>query len=349
MIKTEAIRNVKKESFTVTWNVGRRCNFDCTYCEPHFHNDYSKYKEFDEFKRAYDFVEQWLNLYNVNDTTISFTGGEPTIHKGFWELLEYIPDNIYVGVTTNGAWGPTNTKRLIDNADSVTVSYHAEVDPRLKAQVIENIFAVSKSRLRLQVNLMMHMDYWDECVDLYNKFKAEGIDVHARPIGDGNVVRKGWFIDSEGNNRKTNHEYTPEQQEWIWSTKGLAFKASTTSEGSQLGRSCCGGRCLEGKVEGTWQPITMINTEFKGWYCSVDKYFLHIDQETNLVYHHQTCQALHNGQKGPVGSLDDPETMLSNLRKHLENPTPIVCPNERCGCGMCVPKAKTLEDYEKLN
>ena len=80
----------------------------------------------------------------------------------------------------------------------------------------------------------------------------------------------------------------------------------------------------------------------------VDWFFLHIDQHTGLVYHHQTCQALHNHSRGALGHLVEREQMLSDLRTRLENPSPIICPNQRCGCGMCVPKARDAEVFKIL-
>lgn len=353
MIETTAIRAVNKDAFTITWNTGRRCNFDCSYCEDTFHNNYSRNRDFEDFKKTFDFVQQWTGLYNSKRdeplrATISFTGGEPTVNPAFWKLLEYIrsqPGDYYLGLTTNGAWGHKHTEKVIKHVDSVTISYHAEADQKMKNRVLTNALKIKEAGLRLQVNLMMHMDHWDECVEVYHMFKYYDINVIPRPIGDGNVVRKGWFIDGDGNQRRTSHEYTPEQQEWYWATQGLEKKADTKAEGSQIGRGCCGGRCLEGKVQGNWIPITIVNTAFKDWYCSVDWFFLHIDQETRNVFHHQTCQALHDGKKGPIGNLRNADKMLADLSARLESPKPIVCPNERCGCGMCVPKAKDYNDF----
>jgi hypothetical protein len=115
------------------------------------------------------------------------------------------------------------------------------------------------------------------------------------------------------------------------------------------GRACCGGRCVEGKVDGAWQPIKLINTNFEKWNCMVDWYFLYVDQETNLVYHHQTCQALYDEQRGPIGNLDDSAKLLDDLRNRLEQKDKfIVCPNKRCGCGMCIPKAKNYQDFIEI-
>jgi len=65
------------------------------------------------------------------------------------------------------------------------------------------------------------------------------------------------------------------------------------------------------------------------------------------VYHHQTCQALHGGKRGPLGSLDNIDAIF-DYASNAVNSDPIVCPNDRCGCGMCVPKAKKIEVYNLL-
>jgi hypothetical protein len=117
-------------------------------------------------------------------------------------------------------------------------------------------------------------------------------------------------------------------------------------EGAQLGRVCCGGRCMEGKVDNGWQPVNLIDTNFKDWYCSVNKYFLHIDNETELVYHHQTCQAKFEKGRGSIGSLTDTESIYKYVEQNKNNT--IICPNLRCGCGMCVPKAEDKNEYDSL-
>ena len=232
--------------------------------------------------------------------------------------------------------------------DGVTISYHTEGPSHLKERAIKNILALADSGIWLQVNVMLHVDNWQEGVDLCYMLKEKGIRHNPRPIGDGNIERKGWFIDSDGSQRRTSHTYTPEQKEWFWNYSGISKKSESESEGTDLGRSCCGGRCLQGKVDDVWQPVKLVNTEFKDWYCTVDWFFLHIEQSTKSVYHHQTCKATHSGERGPIGSLDDCESMISNLKDYLENPTPMICPNSRCGCGMCIPKAKDYKEFKVI-
>ena len=182
-----------------------------------------------------------------------------------------------------------------------------------------------------------------------NMLKEKGVRVNPVPIGDGNMVRKGWFIDADGTNRRTSHEYTEEQQDWFYNWMGETRKASVATEGTNIGRTCCGGRCTQGKVDGEWQEVKLVNNWFKDWYCTVNWYFLHIDQHGGNVFHHQTCQATHTG-RGPIGTLSNTQLILDNVSAMLSQPTiaPIVCPNQRCGCGMCVPKAKGFDDFKQL-
>jgi len=358
MIKTSAIRNVNNDAFFVVWDTGRRCNYDCTYCEASRHDNHSKHKSLDELKETFDFVKQWSSMYNAKRknppaTAISFTGGEPTVNPNFWKLVDYIkeqPEEYNLSLTTNGAWHPKFSKKIIDNFGGATVSYHAEAAQSLKDQAIENILLLAETDMWLQVNIMLHVDYWDETVAVYNMLKSKGIKCSPRPIGDGAILRKGWFIDSDGTNRRTSHEYTVEQQAWFWNEMGVKEKPAGAAEGNQLGRACCGGRKLEGKVDEVWQPIKLIETKFENWHCMVDWFFLYVDQETKDVYHHQTCKAFFDKTTGAIGNLSNAQQMLDDLKNRLNQDVipSIVCPNIRCGCGMCTPKAKNIDDFKIL-
>ena len=356
MIKTSAIRSPNKEAMSVTWDTGRRCNYDCTYCESTRHDLVSQYHSLDELKNTYHFIKEWTHEYNRRrkenkGVNIVFTGGEPTINPNFWDLVEYIKKDspsFNLQLTTNGTWGPSYREKVLNYLDCVTISWHAEGQSNLKQRAIDNILHLSNSEIVLQVNLMLHADYWDEAMDVCKLLDDNNVRYNPRPIGDGNITRVGWFIDADGTNRRTSHTYSQEQQEWFFNKMGVSLPGTSKAEGNQLGRGCCGGRCLEAKVDDQWQTVKLVNTEFKDWHCMVDWFFLHIDQHTGLVYHHQTCQALHNQKRGALGHLDDREQLLLDLRSRLSNPSPIICPNQRCGCGMCVPKARDADVFKIL-
>lgn len=357
MIKTIAINLVKSEPMMVTWDLGRRCNLDCTYCAASRHNNYSKPVSLESLIETFNFIKKWTGLYNSkrvysSTTNIDFTGGEPTVNPNFWKLVEYIREtspDFGLGLTSNGTWPEREADKIIDNMKGVTISWHAEADKSIKQRILNNILKLKASGIWLQVNVMLHCDYFDEAVEVCEFLEQNGIKYNPVPIGDGTIERSGWFIDEDGKQRRTSHQYTEEQQQWFFSKMKMSeSKIKAIKEGSDLGRKCCGGRCLTAKTEQGWKEVTLVENKFKNWNCMVDWYFLHIDQETGLVYHHQTCQALHNKKKGAVGHLSEQDILLSDLTARLENPTAIVCPNDRCGCGMCVPKAKEDLDFKEV-
>lgn len=353
---TTAIKLTDPTAFMVTWDLLRRCNLDCTYCESTRHDNYSPYASYEELKTTFDFIDKYVNLYNSKRvfseyTGIDFTGGEPTANANFWPLVDYIKTKgkYNLGLTTNGSWGPEFTKKVLDNFVHVTISWHAEAKPVLKERAIKNLMALHDAGMSVQANIMLHCDYFDEAVEVCNQLRAYGIKrVSPVPIGDGNIVRKGWFIDADGTNRRTSHEYTQEQQDWFYNFMGVCTKSDSAKEGTNVGRACCGSRCLRGKVDNEWQEVKIVKNFFKEWFCTVNWYFMHVDQHEGKVYHHQTCQATHTG-RGPIGELSNTDAILAEVEDMLSKPMkPIVCPNQRCGCGMCVPKAKDFDVFKEL-
>ena len=355
-MQTTAINLINPEPMMVTWDILRRCNLDCTYCESTRHDNTSELPSLEELKTTFDFIKQYVELYNAKRVdkliaNIDFTGGEPTINPAFWPLIEYIKEKggFNLGLTTNGTWGTGFTERIASAFSHVTISWHAEATTHLQIRTVTNILALKNRGVSVQANVMLHADFFKEAQDICIMLKEEGIKVNPVPIGDGNIERKGWFQDADGKQRRTSHEYTPKQQEWFFSFMGQEKPAVEAQEGTSVGRACCGGRCTQGKVEGEWQDVKLVNNWFKDWFCTVNWYFLHIEQSSGNVFHHQTCQATHTG-RGPIGNLKDTASILKNVTQLLGQKTvaPIVCPNLRCGCGMCVPKAKEFTDFKEL-
>lgn len=357
MIKTQAIRLKNPEPMMVTWDIGRRCNYDCTYCPAMRHDTTSNFHKLKELTDTFEFIKKWTDIYNKNRTidlgytNIDFTGGEPTINPDFFDLLEQINQEKHkyrLSLTTNGTWGEDKRIKILDYFSGVTISYHAEAKNSLKNRVIDNILHLNKNDIHLQVNLMLHVDYWDECVDVYNYLRKHNIDVKPCPIGDEDQTKGKWFVDEDRTFRRTSHIYSKKQQEWFFNVMSATNESCSYKSGDELGRSCCGGRCISGLVNNSWQDVNLIDTHFKDWFCTIDWYFLHIEQHTGLVYHHQTCQALHDNKRGSLGHLSQSKKLLDDLSKKMLTPKPIVCPNNICGCGMCVPKAESASVFQEL-
>lgn len=344
IMEFNSINSSPDNPFVITWDLGRRCNFDCSYCPSHRHDNFSKHGTLPELIKTIDFIQKYINTIDPyrkgNTYYISLTGGEPTVNPNFIKLTEYLEEwkknfdssiNVNIDLTTNGAMSEKIANSICKHFDHVTISYHAEAEKSVKDNVLERILQFKNNNIPMKVNVMMHANYFDDCIELCNTLDNNSVKYIARPIGED--------PDSILN---TAHKYTDIQKEWFTNIYGKTMTKTT--------RPCCGGRsftlcntetktCTETKV------IEIRN--FKDWYCSVNWHFLHIEQQTDLVFHHQTCQATFNHSRGSIGTLVNSQEIIDNLKNKLVNKTleTVVCPNKLCGCGLCIPKAKQYEDY----
>ena len=121
------------------------------------------------------------------------------------------------------------------------------------------------------------------------------------------------------------------------------------------GRMCCGGRdfCLTTSDEPEGKLSTFVdNTNFFGYSCLVNWYFLYINQETRDIYHHQTCMVNLDNDVAPIGNLDRSDKIIERLKNYssVEEAMPVItCPKTFCGCGMCVDKMDPSYDIKEHN
>ena len=83
----DTINLLSGKVFQITWDLGRRCNYDCTYCPVTRHDNFSPHASLDELKNSVNFVYSYVDLYmqyrKEDRASISFTGGEPTVNPNF--------------------------------------------------------------------------------------------------------------------------------------------------------------------------------------------------------------------------------------------------------------------------
>ncbi len=352
---------------SVTWDIGRRCNLDCTYCPSYRHDNHSPFADLHKLKLTGDFVFKYLDLYmshRVNkEAKIDFTGGEPTINPEFQKFSRWLREThendyknryrLEICLTSNGILNERMRQNVVENFDYATFSHHIESSPPQKKRFIENIKFFKEKKFRFKVNVMFHArpDYFNECMFLSKTLKQMDVDFVPRLIGE------------KDNKDRYNHQYSPEQLAWIksyWRNPNEAvFKISEKDEkvnkttiekksGCTIGRPCCGSRSM---FVGDAKETTYVSsTNFKNWYCAVNWFFLHIEQQTGEVFHHQTCQARFDHSRGPIGRLDNTEVILTELERRMKaGQLPIIkCSKKTCACGLCAPKARNLSDLHSL-
>lgn len=208
--------------FQVTWDLGRRCNYDCSYCPAHRHDNFSPHASLDELKKNSDFVLKYVGLYmkyrNFKVASINFTGGEPTVNPDFIEFAKYIRNKYETEfsksyrcnftLTSNGAMGKKMAEAVLENFNHVTISYHAEASKQIKEKVKERMVQFSQNGplhdCNVSINVMFHAEFFDECKEVCKFLESHGIKYVPRIIGE------------EPDSKSTDaHSYTEEQLQWF--------------------------------------------------------------------------------------------------------------------------------------
>ena len=134
MTKIFSIVPVSQDSFVITWDLGRRCNYDCSYCPAHRHDNFSPHATLQELKNTAEFLFDYVSVvaeHRINKNfDVSFTGGEPTVNPKFLEFAKYLKSeykrrfsdkfNLRLDLTTNGAMSQKIAAAVIANFDHVT-------------------------------------------------------------------------------------------------------------------------------------------------------------------------------------------------------------------------------------
>lgn len=194
----------------IQWSLGRRCNFDCSYCPggaTGIHNDFEPHKPLEVLLGTVNKLHEWANGRTM---MFCFSGGEPTIHPGFTAMCRHIRALGHkVHVTTNGSHGPKFWKKLCEVVDQVIVSVHFEFAniPLLikNLTVMMEHKKTSERFFHIALNIMTKPEDWDRAMELIQGLRdadedyLEQIEVHLA------ALRKMLGYD------QTLMEYTPEQ------------------------------------------------------------------------------------------------------------------------------------------
>jgi hypothetical protein len=138
--------------------------------------------------------------------------------------------------------------------------------------------------------------------------------------------------------------------------KTKSFRQTTTilqdkqeSYLTDVGRACCGGRqtCTNQNYK---QRHFYVENKFPDWYCSVNHFFLYVKQVNGEIFVNKDCKMNFEGSVGPIGNLKNANELINTLKNQLDNHSlPVIqCKKYKCLCGLCAPKSKDLDTYNKI-
>lgn len=179
-----------RDLFAVSWLLGRFCNYKCSYCWPYARSDKKDHRSTELVISTLDEIKRQARERGFNSFHFSFSGGEPSMHPGYLEILRHhaseTPNTNYqsVHMTSNCSPGLLWFEKYVDatkllNRVSVTASYHKEF--AIKEKFIEKLQFLQKHDVQVTINMVMVPErfeiLWEEA--LY--FHDMGVNVTLKP------------------------------------------------------------------------------------------------------------------------------------------------------------------------
>jgi MoaA/NifB/PqqE/SkfB family radical SAM enzyme len=163
-----------QDSIKIEWNLGKRCNYDCSYCPSSIHDNSSPHTNIKVLKNTVD------KLMEIGKPIrISLTGGEPCVHPKIEYLIEYIKEkDIWLSITTNGTRKPL--WYAFQNVNQYVFSIHMEYDYLETLNTIQTIYGANSTQII--VNLMCHQNMMKEAREVANILDSKNIRYNLRRI-----------------------------------------------------------------------------------------------------------------------------------------------------------------------
>lgn len=167
--------------YQVLWDLGRRCNYDCSYCWTSVHNRTDDHKNIDLLiSTADNIIDNWSKGESIR---WNFGGGEPTLHPDFLEFLKHLnKKNQWTMVTTNGTRDYKYWMEAVKYLNSINFSAHFEglKNEKDEDRFVKNIEVICEHFDNhdddhwLEIKLMAPPEFIDRALNLKKKIENLG-------------------------------------------------------------------------------------------------------------------------------------------------------------------------------
>jgi MoaA/NifB/PqqE/SkfB family radical SAM enzyme len=192
-----------KDLFTVSWLLGRFCNYKCSYCWPYARSDKKDHRPTELCLKTIDEIKRQARERNFNSFHFSLSGGEPTFHPGYIDILNHLnkdADNTNytsVHMTSNMSrslkWFQEEYCPAVSkfHRASITASLHTEhVDTVEKMQdFADKLILCQEHDVQVTINMVMVPEWFDRDFNNALFFHNQGINVTLKPQSDPTASR----------------------------------------------------------------------------------------------------------------------------------------------------------------
>lgn len=107
-------------------DIGKMCNFDCSYCPSHVHDSVSPFMDLKKTNRALQIIES--KIPKNKNKFIIITGGEPTLYKDLDKLIVLLraKNSTQISINSNGTASYKRYEQLLENDIKFDITFHYE-------------------------------------------------------------------------------------------------------------------------------------------------------------------------------------------------------------------------------
>lgn len=192
-----------RDLFSVSWLLGRFCNYKCSYCWPYARSDRKDHRPTDLCLATIDEIKRQARDNGFNSFHFSLSGGEPTFHPGYLDILQHLADDVpncnytSVHMTSNISRKANWFEKYGEivgkmHRASITASYHREFAK--PEEFADKLLLCMEYDIQVTINMVLVPERFD--VDWENAlyFHNRGINVTLKPQSDptASFVVKGY-------------------------------------------------------------------------------------------------------------------------------------------------------------
>lgn len=182
---------LERPLFSVSWILGRFCNYKCSYCWPYARSDRIDHLEHSIYINTIDEIKSQARANGFNQFHWSFSGGEPTAYKQLNELIKHLDEkeSSYqsIHMTTNLSpglkwWNTWCNNTCLLQRRSITASFHEEFAK--EQEFGDKCLKLINEYVHVTINQVMVPERFFELYERCQRFYKRGINVTLKPQSD---------------------------------------------------------------------------------------------------------------------------------------------------------------------
>ncbi len=316
---------LNRDLFSVSWILGRYCNYSCSYCWPYAHSSSSDHRPLKLITSTIDEIKLQARQNGFNSFHFSFSGGEPTLHPEYFKILNHYAQDVdntnyqSLHMTTNLSksilWFEKYahaTKGL--SRVSVTASFH--VEHANKKHFKNKLIYLQTKDIQATVNMVMSLENFDPLWEYALELHEAGINVTLKPQSNASATK---VIEGYTNEQLSIlKEGLPQKNYTSIRLKSLGLKSERKNNFKNSYAKMNEPQMqieLEDESGGKWyldqaERFNAFNfNNFKGWSCNAGYQSLIIREPDGAIKRSYSCT------DEPLGYLDKTFDIFKNPQK----------------------------------